>query len=579
MEQKQIFEWKPSEHELKLLESGYKKFLTPTIDCLNTINAGGEFQISLEYDNLKSKTKDRQSFQLFITNDKWKGLRFKIILPELLEIGGVEHKESYGLCNKLDLTQGDKKFIIKANSVTEFKTKFPYVPQILEGRFLHLMSANNEKDENNYFRLFIPVIDTEIIYPTSILEFTDNFLNFDIDEFNWHDSLLGLPSLSALGMFVNLKIKGYRFHFYAVEKMNAYIIDSIDKISKSDFIHITNIIRTNFAFLSGKFYRDEAIYFSSDDCDFKNINDFDIRVEEGSIISYNQIINPKFFFSTYESSNYTLQEKWKPFHKMFSSELFSRFCESLINIPELLRSIELINNASHISDPIQKGALYSVAIETITEHLKNEKEEKFNPITDNRISKKLRGNLLRELEKIKNEISEEGYNILTKKIQNINQPTNRDKLEKSFKVVGIILNSEEKGALDNRNDYLHGKKPIDTNERLELEKTSLQLHSLIGRLILRYINYEGHYIHLPSLHILKNKTLSDLFEKVDIDEFKILCDKAKNELLQDKNELKKAKALFENYKKILIHAAEMEKLIIILQDLDSKKLENIEGGN
>src|SRR5690606_9604383 len=95
------------------------------------------------------------------------------------------------------------------------------------------------------------------------------------------------------------------------------------------------------------------------------------------------------------------QKDLKKYHKMFGSNLFSLLCEKALNHPELLRTIELIITAGNLSDSIQKGALYSVAIETITEFLKDLNQELFKPIKDKKIFSSFKNEQLILLEKYK----------------------------------------------------------------------------------------------------------------------------------------------------------------------------------
>ena len=170
---KKTFKLESTEYENNLLSNAFKKVFTPTINCINELAEGGTYNITLEYENVNNNKTERENFELLILNENLKGLRFKIILPSMLEIGGIKYKESYGLSNVLNITQGEKKFVVNANSVTEFKTEFLKLPQILEGRFLRFTSQDDQ-DKECYCRLVIPVKDTEMIYPTSILEYGKN---------------------------------------------------------------------------------------------------------------------------------------------------------------------------------------------------------------------------------------------------------------------------------------------------------------------------------------------------------------------------------------------------------------------
>jgi hypothetical protein len=560
---KSRIKWTAPAFEIELLEKAYKKTFKPTISCVKNVSNGGEFEVSLTYDNIKKKTKETTKYSVSILKEKRVGLPFKITLPTMLEIGGVKYKESYGLSNELLLEKDGKKYIVGKNSVADFKTNFPAKPQYLNGVFLNFKSSNKESDDT-YRRLIIPAKDSELIYPTSVIEYNENHIKFDIPDWDRQKSLIGIPFLSTKGMFAELEVKGIKFHFYALEPINSFVIDSIQKISKKDFVQITQAIRVCFAFLCGKFYKEEIFFLSSDNLDFSNIKNFEYQVGEPSIFTNNQIINPSFFFKQYSESDENKQNAWKDHHNMFPCNLFSSFCEKIIDSPELMRSIELVINAGSIKDSIQKGALYSVSIETITEYLKSTNESAYKPIGNEEKWKQLLESLNEQVTEIKDEIDDSGFQILTKKIENLNSPTNRDKLVKPFELAGIVLTKEELQVLNNRNKYLHGGSPNNSDIQSELDILALKLHSLIGQLILKHIGYTGHLIHLPAWYLIHDDDTKEMIDKVDFKELEEIISKVKQSDLKDEEELEKAKKIIADHKAFLKASLELEQLIKII---------------
>lgn len=133
--------------------------------------------------------------------------------------------------------------------------------------------------------------------------------------------------------------------------------------------------------------------------------------EKESVISARQIIN-------FESCKYVKKEL--PANRV-SSEQFSQLCEKLYNDKELFRVSEIVISAIGNKDPIQQGALYAVALETLTTNLGDKESKK--PIEDRKIASEVVKELKSTLERYKNKISEESFNILDKKINSINSPT------------------------------------------------------------------------------------------------------------------------------------------------------------
>ena len=101
-------------------------------------------------------------------------------------------------------------------------------------------------------------------------------------------------------------------------------------------------------------------------------------------------------------------------------------------------------------------------------------------------------------------LNEDQVRILKNKINNLNQPTNRDSLTAPFVKLGYNLSSIEIKCIDNRNRFLHGSLPVKTNDEdenfKELYFNSITIHKLIYILILKLIGFDGHIINYPKLH-------------------------------------------------------------------------------
>ncbi|MCT4648482.1 MAG: hypothetical protein N4A74_26075 [Carboxylicivirga sp.] len=559
---KKQFSRTPDEFEIKKLESAYLKIFKPTLESIKEFCSGGDFDICLCYQDLDGNNQVQHFSIKIFTNDA-PVLNFRISLPNILNVGSVEEEESYGLTKKLIIEGRGKTMVVPENSIKDFKTVFPSKPQILEGKFKRVItSINNET--TSYCRLIVLTNDTKMIYPTSILEYGDNHMKFDDSNLDRQSSLLGIPFMSTKGMYVELKVKGCDFHFYGLESLNSIVIDSLDEISVSGFKMISYAIRLCFAFLCGKFYKSETFIVTSGYSDFSKITYVDYQADEPSIITENQIINPTFFFSQYSRKDKEVQKKWERYHKMFDTKIFSLMCEKTLESPEFMRSIELIINAGHIKEPIQKGALYSVCIETITELVKSDNEDYFKPIPEKSLWKQFHEDIKTSLDKIKKDISEDGYNILKAKIDNLNGPTNRDKLVKSFKIVGIDLSQRELGVLEHRNSYLHGGHPDDDSWATQSNINALDLHYIISWLILKYFHYSGHYINISGWYILHDFETSKIMESLDFSELGGIIKKVKEKDFESKAQLAEAKQILENFDKFNKAAQNLEELIKII---------------
>lgn len=489
-----------------------QSYLIPSIVTINDFIAPGDFKVKLLYLEFQGDvpTVKCTEYPIKLFLDDKPGIKFEISMTVPPLVHGVMHEESYGLHRELWL-KGEKTIIhIQKNSVFDFETKFPTQPQVLKGRFKQANFHIDSEYENQFNRLIILIQDDKPISPQNILE-TTGYNVYDNDSFNINQSLIGL-SFKTGGPYTTLNIAKSSYNFYNVtdvkSKRTLLVIESQNKEDLDVFRQKAEVIRIAFAILSGRFYGDTCCYVSSNDSSFKEINGAWLEIEKESVISARQIIN-------FESCKYVKKEL--PANRV-SSEQFSQLCEKLYNDKELFRVSEIVISAIGNKDPIQQGALYAVALETLTTNLGDKESKK--PIEDRKIASEVVKELKSTLERYKNKISEESFNILDKKINSINSPTNKDKLIKTFANYGIELSNEDEQIIGKRNLYLHGSKPLKTSDIFELTQISLRLHTLIVSLLLKYAGYSGHVVNLDFYaHLLdekrRNNFLLEFSSKLD----------------------------------------------------------------
>ena len=487
-----------------------QSYLIPSIVTINDFIAPGDFKVKLLYLEFQGDvpTVKCTEYPIKLFLDDKPGIKFEISMTVPPLVHGVMHEESYGLHRELWL-KGEKTIIhIQKNSVFDFETKFPTQPQVLKGRFKQANFHIDSEYENQFNRLIILIQDDKPISPQNILE-TTGYNVYDNDSFNINQSLIGL-SFKTGGPYTTLNIAKSSYNFYNVtdvkSKRTLLVIESQNKEDLDVFRQKAEVIRIAFAILSGRFYGDTCCYVSSNDSSFKEINGAWLEIEKESVISARQIIN-------FESCKYVKKEL--PANRV-SSEQFSQLCEKLYNDKELFRVSEIVISAIGNKDPIQQGALYAVALETLTTNLGDKESKK--PIEDRKIASEVVKELKSTLERYKNKISEESFNILDKKINSINSPTNKDKLIKTFANYGIELSNEDEQIIGKRNLYLHGSKPLKTSDIFELTQISLRLHTLIVSLLLKYAGYSvvnlDFYAHLLD-EKRRNNFLLEFSSKLD----------------------------------------------------------------
>lgn len=484
----------------KLLERAIVKNILPSIRAIHNLSSGGKYSVDLTYIKRKQGV-ITETYQAVIQETESNQMKFQILLPHIPNVGGVLYKKSYGLDNQLYLENKNGRLRVLPNSVSDFSTEFPYEPQILQGRFTQINQVVPSNYADVYLRLIVPVSDKKVKTPSSILERSGSLI-FDNEEFNVTDTVMGISFRTGAG-FSEIEVNGKRYHYYFAKKI--FILECLDKNDLDSFKLETEQIRLAFAFLCGNLYREEAYYLSSNSSDFKEIEGVWYEKEPNSIITINQIVNPQFFFQDFRDRNEEYQGKYGKFHELFSTKLFSKLCDTMLSEDKIQRAIKLLVDGSGNADAIQQGALYSVAIETLTGYLAGKNDDKLKPIQNNETSEKILKELTDVLLSNSGAIGEDGLEILKKKIKALNNPTNIDKLTETFKIYGFALTEANRTTISKRNKYLHGSSPLKTKEQFKLNKLALELHYLAGCLILKFIGYEGHVMNLPLWMILNNQ--------------------------------------------------------------------------
>ncbi|WP_282628284.1 hypothetical protein [Empedobacter sedimenti] len=320
--------------------------------------------------------------------------------------------------------------------------------------------------------------------------------------------------------FLSFKMAHLSFNLYETKREDKryFIIDSDEQIDVDEFADLCHSIMISYGFLSGDFIQDEAYYITSKDNDFNVIDGFSYLQLRPSIYSkgiYNPIFSNPYGYSNDDGIIKVVGDKLK----VFDSFLFSKLC-NLVHFDENYAIVILLIIEANVSSLILKPACYSVALERLTNILIKENKG-LKPIIDKKISKNFIAKLKEVLDVFSQDIIELGgdnsIEILRKNIENINKPTNRNKLLEPFNLCDIELNSDEINAINHRNNFLHGRNINEgTEDYKEINQISFRLNKLINKLMLKHIGFSGYVVnHLKhnekNLGIVVNE---ELFEKV-----------------------------------------------------------------
>ncbi|MGR3318105.1 MAG: hypothetical protein ACUZ8O_06455 [Candidatus Anammoxibacter sp.] len=376
------------------------------------------------------------------------------------------------------------------------------ISRTAKGVFFEFSTKEMDRLEEYHYRLII-MLDDDLFFRSY---FADPKV-FETTE--------GYSSINC----IDIDLDGKNFDLFSMRKHgNAYlIIDCDSKVNIEYFSEACHAILICFGFVTGNMPQEDGFYFAY-------TND-----------SYNELE-----FIHYNCLNKTVKSIYHPIHtnpyaytrnpkiaQEFSSKLtgigkgqFSELCKKTFFSSEMLSTLYFIIHGSTLSVELM-ASCYAIALESITNIISLENEKKLKPIKDKKIARKLHDDFIKVLNKhIPDDKNKNGKDIIIKNIENINRPTNRDKLYKPFEILGISLNDEDIKAIDYRNVLLHGRL-INSEQGLEKECNStfhiaLKLYFLVSSLVLKSVGFSGYILNFPKIHenIKERKVNEPFYRKI-----------------------------------------------------------------
>lgn len=326
---------------------------------------------------------------------------------------------------------------------------------------------------------------------------------------------------------LKVNIHNEEFHFYEINQAVAYLaIESTTPVGFDRFKKIATAIINAFGFLSGHLYLDEGYFLISNSAEFDAVQHIYYTSYRESIHTDYGIYttNPFSLYHVTATTKDAIKKqseeigKWYKKVPEFSQEIFSILCGSFFDKEAFSRGAIVLLQGNNLALEI-KGSAYSVALESITNQLLKEKNISYpKPIEDVTKSESV-VRKLKEVVDLEFAGAAEPQNtirrILNSRINNLNSPSNADKLSRPFSLFGYSLSEYEKKVLKGRDLYQHGKLPAktmeDENAFKEVYFSCIVLHRLIVTLVLKSVGYSGFIINYPQLH--KQITGQDLGEE------------------------------------------------------------------
>ncbi len=389
-------------------------------------------------------------------------------------------------------------------TVKEGNSFFGFVPANRNGDFkvtgsISQLYSDPAADLNNKFhRLLIPLPDVHF----SFVDFEHRNFKSDVNAGNCE--------------FIEVNFKGLHFHLISINinKKKFWGVDSLQQMGHREFFLAANTILQAYGFLKGDLHLNEGFTIFSENIDFQGgLNLHYTTLSESLLTGYGMIsYNPVGAILAYaENSGLPAKDEMEKggLNKMlskFSLEHFSKLCDLFYQHEGLSRASVVILQAN-VSRPEVKAAAYCVAFESICHVIKEMHAQKRPPVIEKKLYnisvKPAIDEVLNKL-KLDEVIDEKQFEILNNRVNDWNKPTSTDTLIAPFKWLDYKLSEEEEKCISNRNEFLHGRMPVDHRKDekafLELHYISIMLHRLLYILILKVIGYKGYIKNYPKIH-------------------------------------------------------------------------------
>ncbi len=186
---------------------------------------------------------------------------------------------------------------------------------------------------------------------------------------------------------------------------------------------------------------------------------------------------------------------------------FSLLCQKLHDSVDFASAIVLFLESSVASLLFMPGG-YSIVLESLSDIIMGEVKDKIAPIQPKPFAGKVRKSLTDTINTYSTVMPGNDWETIKKRIDNINQPTNKARLQAPFKRLGITLLPLDIDILETRNDFLHGRFPDITKagderplerKNKDLYYAAIRLYTLIGLVVLKWIGFDGYIINHPKI--------------------------------------------------------------------------------
>ena len=340
-----------------------------------------------------------------------------------------------------------------------------------------------------------------------------------IDRENWIDDIHSFVYNEGQGWrlgLLKLILNDILFHIYPYKYADQeyLIIENYQKVLKRDIMNMVFSICVGIGFFTNTIWLGENTIVAYENDEFRNpigvwYETLRPSIKGGySVFSTNlhSIVDSlKMNKNTKYASDFLVENGFISGKiDRLQPDFIDRWVNLIHNNDSLKRSVVLLIEASNYPLEFQVP-MYCVALETLTGIvMKDENKTTSTPVPTKIFNQAILPSLINSLEceAQKEGLSEDGIEILRRKLKSLNQPTNATKLSLPFDTLQYSLTKEEMEAVKNRNRFLHGSLFGLEDDKIEFDKlinTAIRLHKLCCILLLKLSQFENYMLNNPVL--------------------------------------------------------------------------------
>lgn len=310
---------------------------------------------------------------------------------------------------------------------------------------------------------------------------------------------------------VRLKVNknNYDITQYKHNNESYFVIENLELTTFDNFEKDSYAIQKGIGFLIGYMPGGENYIFSGENFIYSRLSRKPLKS-----IFYPVTSNPNLILHKEKQITEIYSDKLK----VIPIEVISDFVTQLRNNEDYAVAIIFLMEVTHLKSVVSMPGVFSVILESLANTIITKQENLEKLIADKQLFEKIKSDINTTLDNYTNQIDENAFIKLKRRVNDLNKPinhkrlTNAEKLRTPFDQLKIKLSNEDEAAINFRNDLLHGNILLNNDTKRTSKEidnqmlyASAKLYTLISKLILKNSGYDGYLINYGKLYD-KNST-------------------------------------------------------------------------